>query len=238
MMDFSSLPQKAPAFDPQELLDAGCHFGHQAKRWHPRMQKWIYTEKDGVHIFDLIKTVEQLQLAYNYAYELGRSGKTLVVVGTKKQAREIVKEVCSREGVLYIVSRWLGGLLTNWEQVQKSLHRMLSIEKGLEEGTLSHYTKYERTLLEKEKNRLERFFGGLRALKTKPDALFVIDPSREKVTIEEATHTGVPIIAMVDSNTDPNPIDIVIPANDDSVKSIRLVVEAVLAGYAEGKRSK
>ncbi len=238
MLDLNSLPSKAPAFDPQELLDAGCHFGHQAKRWHPRMQKWIYAQKDGVHIFDLIKTVEQLKQAYDYAYDLGKSGKTLVVIGTKKQAREVVKELCLREGCLYIVSRWLGGLLTNWEQVQKSLHRMISIEKGLEEGTLSHYTKYERTLMEKEKNRLERFFGGLRALKNKPDALFIVDPSREKVVVQEATRTGVPIIAMVDSNTDPTQVDIVIPANDDSTLSIRLIVESVLSGYSEGKKNK
>jgi small subunit ribosomal protein S2 len=202
------------------------------------MAKWIYAEKDDVHIFDLIKTVEQLKLAYNIAYALGKQGKSLVVVGTKKQARDIVKELCTAAHMQYIASRWLGGLLTNWEQVQKSLARMLHIEKGLQEGAFTQFTKYERVLLEKEKGRLERFFGGLRELKAKPDMLFVIDPGRESVAISEASRTGVPIIGMVDTNTDPDKVDVVIPANDDSEKSIRLIAEAVIAGYTAGRNAK
>lgn len=238
MIDASALDNHSPDFDPQELLEAGCHFGHQARRWHPKMKAWLYGEKGGVHIFDLIKTVAQLKLAYNYAYELGKTGKVLVVVGTKKQARDIVKAACVKNNILYIGSRWLGGLLTNWEQVKKSLDRMLHIEKGLAEGAFVKYTKYERVLMEKEKNRLERFFGGLTTLKSKPDAIFVIDPSREKVAVDEATKTHVPIMAIVDSNTNPDLVDLVIPANDDSVKSIQLIVDAVVDGYIKGRAAK
>src|SRR6185369_10788881 len=139
------------------------------------------TEKDGVHIFDLAKTAKQLQIAYNFAFDLGKKGKTLIIVGTKKQAREVIKEVATPAGLMTITSRWLGGLLTNWEQVSKSLRRMLDIEKGLTEGKFDKYTKRERVLLDKERSRLERFFGGIRELKGKPDALFIIDPGREKV---------------------------------------------------------
>lgn len=238
MIDVKSLPQQAPEYDLRELLEAGCHFGHQARRWHPKMAKWIYTEKDGVHIFDLAKTAEQLRHAYNYAYDLGAKGKTLVVVGTKKQAREIIKEQAAPAGVMSITSRWLGGLLTNWEQVSKSLRRMIEIETGLKEGKFDMYTKRERVLLDKERQRQERFFGGIRELKGKPDALFIIDPSREKVTVLEASRNNIPMVALIDSNTNPEPIDLPIPANDDAVKSIEFIVKAVIAGYVAGKRAK
>jgi small subunit ribosomal protein S2 len=238
MSDFSSLPQQAPEFDLRELLEAGCHFGHQSRRWHPRMAKWIYTEKDGVHIFDLAKTASQLQLAYNFAYDLGKKGKNLVIVGTKKQARDVIKEVAGPAGLMTITSRWLGGLLTNWEQVSKSLRRMIEIEKGLAEGKFDHYTKRERVLMDKERQRLERFFGGIRELKGKPDALFVVDPGREKVAVLEAGKVGLPIMALIDSNTNPEPIDIPIPANDDAVRSITFITKAVVDGYTAGKNAK
>lgn len=238
MIDVTTLPQHAPDYDLRELLEAGCHFGHQAKRWHPKMAKWIYSEKDGVHIFDLAKTAEQLKLAYNYAFDLGAKGKTLIVVGTKKQARDIIKEVAVPAGVMSITSRWLGGLLTNWEQVGKSLRRMIEIETGLKDGKFDVYTKRERVLLDKERQRLERFFGGIRELKGKPDALFIIDPSREKVAVLEASRNNIPMIALIDSNTNPDLIDVPVPANDDAVKSIQYIVNAIVEGYAAGKKSK
>jgi len=238
MLDLSTLPNQAPEFDLRELLEAGAHFGHQARRWHPKMAKWIYTEKDGIHIFDLAKTAAQLQIAYNYAYQLGKEGKNLVVVGTKKQARDVIKEVVVPIGIMTITSRWLGGLLTNWDQVNKSLRRMLEIEKGLQEGKFDIYTKRERVLLDKERVRLDRFFGGVRELKGKPDALFIIDPSREKVAVLEARKVGVPIVALVDTNTNPEPIDVVIPANDDAVSSVAYVIKAVTDGYLAGKKSR
>ncbi len=238
MLDLSTLPNQAPEYDLRDLLEAGCHFGHQARRWHPKMAKWIYTEKDGVHIFDLAKTASQLQLAYNYAYQLGKNGKILVVVGTKKQARDVIKEVVTPTGIMTITSRWLGGLLTNWEQVNKSLRRMLEIEKGLQENKYDKYTKRERVLLDKERARLERFFGGIRELKGKPDALFIIDPSREKVAVLEAEKVHIPMMALIDSNTNPDPIDILVPANDDAVRSITFVTQAITDGYMAGKAAK
>jgi small subunit ribosomal protein S2 len=238
MLDLTNLPQVAPEYDLRDLLEAGCHFGHQSRRWHPKMAKWIYTEKDGVHIFDLAKTAAQLQIAYNYAYQLGKNGKNLIVVGTKKQARDVIKEIVVPTGMMTITSRWLGGLLTNWEQVNKSLRRMLDIEKGLQDGRFEKYTKRERVLLDKERARQERFFGGIRELKGKPDALFVIDPGREKVAVLEANKVGVPMIALIDSNTDPEMIDIPVPANDDAVRSITLITQAVVDGYQAGKMAK
>lgn len=238
MLDITSLPNVAPEYDLRDLLEAGCHFGHQARRWHPKMAKWIYTEKDGVHIFDLAKTAAQLQIAYNYAYQLGKNNKTLVIVGTKKQAREVIKEIAVPAGMMTITSRWLGGLLTNWDQVNKSLRRMVEIERGLAEGKFDKYTKRERVLLDKERVRLERFFGGIRELKGKPDALFIIDPGREKVVVLEAEKVGVPMMALVDSNTDPTKIDIAVPANDDAVRSITFITQAIVDGYTAGKAAR
>jgi small subunit ribosomal protein S2 len=238
MIDFASLPQQAPDYDLRELLEAGIHFGHQSRRWHPKMAKWIYTEKDGVHIFDLAKTAEQLKLAYNYAFDLGKKGKSLVIVATKKQARDVVREATANTGIMVITSRWLGGLLTNWEQVNKSLHRMIDIEKGLKEGKFDKYTKRERVLLDKERSRLERFFGGIRELKGQPDALFIVDPGREKVAVSESEKVHMPMMALVDSNTNPGPIDIIIPGNDDAVSSITYIVKTVVAGYMAGKAGK
>ena len=238
MIDIQSLPQEAPEFDLRELLEAGAHFGHQARKWHPKMAKWIYTEKDGVHIFDLEKTAKQLQIAYNFAFDLGKKNKTLVIVGTKKQAREVIKEATKDQHVMTITSRWLGGLLTNWDQVHKSLNRMLDIDKGLKENKFDAYTKFERGLLDKERGRLERFFGGISDLKGRPDAVFIIDPGREKVAVLEASKVGVPIIALIDSNSNPDMIDIAIPANDDAVRSVSYIVKAVVAGYEAGRNSK
>lgn len=233
-IDFSTLPEKAPEYDLQELLEAGCHFGHHTRKWHPAMAEFIHMEKDQIHIFDLAKTAEQLSLAYNYAYKLGQEGKSIVMIGTKRQARDIVKQVAMDAGMSYINARWLGGTITNWEQIQKSLKRMLKIEKGLKEGEFSQLTKFERLQLEKEAGRLARFFDGLRTLKSKPDALFVIDPVREKIAVTEANLNDIPVIGLVDSNSDPRTVSLPIPANDDAVGSITLIVEAVAAGYKAG----
>lgn len=238
MIDFSKLPDKAPEFDLRDLLEAGCHFGHQARKWHPKMAEYIHMEKDGIHIFDLAKTAEQLRKAYNYAYHLGSKKKTLVMIGTKRQAKELVKAAATDAGALYITSRWLGGMLTNWNQVNKSLKRMVKIENGLKSGEFDSYTKFERVQLEKEMNRLARFFDGIRSLKEAPDALFVVDPVRESIVIKEAQIKGVPTIALIDSNGDPREVDIAIPANDDAMGSIKLVVEAIAAGYKAGKAAK
>jgi len=235
---FSNLPEKSPEADLAELLEAGCHFGHQKVKWNPKMREWIYMEKDGIHIFDLVKTASQLKKAYDAAYMLGAEGKSLVFVGTKRQARDLIQTAATSCGASYILSRWLGGLLTNWTQVRKSLKKMIKIEEGLESGAYKGYTKYERVQLEKEMNKLKRFFQGIRALSQIPDCLFVIDTVREDIAVTEAQITGVPIIGICDSNSNPDGIDVVIPANDDARKSIELIVNFVAAGYQAGKLSK
>ncbi|PIR61654.1 MAG: 30S ribosomal protein S2 [Candidatus Pacebacteria bacterium CG10_big_fil_rev_8_21_14_0_10_44_11] len=234
-MNIDQLPDKAPEFDLAAMLEAGVHFGHQSAKWHPHMKEWIYMEKDGVHIFDLAKTAEQLKKAYNVAYELGKSGKTLVVVGTKRQVKDIILDAAQANKVPYIVSRWLGGLMTNWDQVKKSLKRMIEIEEGLKTDKYAKYTKYERLQLEKEKIRLERFFGGIKDLKSAPDALFVVDTQREANAIKEANTLGVFTIGLVDTNSNPDMVDLVIPGNDDGRKSLEFIINAVLKGYSDGK---
>ena len=227
-----------PEIDVKQLLEAGSHFGHQAKRWHPKMEPYIYAKRDGVHIFDLIITAEKLKVAAELVYDLGKSGKSVVFVGTKRQAKDIVREEAIQSGAMYIVNRWLGGFISNWEQVSKSNKEMISIRKGLEDGSYKNYTKKERLLLEKKIQRLERFFGGVSELKQKPDALFVIDAGREKTAIKEAVAHGIPVIGMVDSNDDPTPIDYVIPANDDAARSIKYVVHVIAEAYKAGKAAK
>ncbi len=238
MLDLTNLPKKAPEYDLADLLEAGCHFGHQKRKWHPKMKPFIYMEKDGVHIFDLAKTASQLQVAYDFAYQLGKEGKTMVFVGTKRQTREVVKDAATKAGILSISSRWLGGLLTNWDQVRLSINRMTFIEDGLKNDKFKGYTKYERGQIEKELGRLARFFEGIRALKTKPDCLFILDPVKEKNALAEAVKMGVPVIALADSNADPTEIDVAIPANDDAVRSVTFIVDQVAAGYMAGRDSK
>lgn len=238
MIDTSTLPQQAPEFDLRELLDAGLHFGHQKAKWHPKMNDWIYMEKDGVHIFDLEKTAQQLTIGYNLLYQMGSKGKTVIVVGTKRQAGKLVEETATANGLMYITSRWLGGLMTNFDQVKLSLKRMLEIEKGLADGSYKNYTKYEQVQLEKELNRLKRFFEGIRELKKQPDCLVVVDPKRERNAVREAQTLGIPVIALTDSNTDPTDIDVVIPGNDDALKSIKFVINTLAEGFVAGKHAK
>lgn len=221
--------------DVKELLEAGCHFGHQAKRWNPKMAEYIYAEKNGVHIFDLIKTGKLLEEAMEFVRELGASGKTVVFVGTKRQAQDIVKAAAQEIQAPFVTVRWLGGTITNWEQVNRSITKLLSLKKDRDEGNLSKYTKKERVLFDKEIARLERFFGGISALKKIPDALFVVDVGKEKGAVLEAINKHLPVIAVVDSNNDPSLATHPIPANDDAVKSIQLIVSMIARAYQEGK---
>ncbi len=234
MINTQDLPQVAPDYDLRELLEAGCHFGHSASDWHPNMAEWIYMQQDGIHIFDLEKTAQQLQHAYNYFYQLGKSGQSIIFVGTKRQAKEVVEEQAAAAGIHWITSRWMGGLLTNWEQVRLSIKKMLDIETGLAEGKFDMYTKFEQLQLEKDANRLARFFKGLRSLKKIPDALFIIDPRKELNAVKEALLMGVPVIGLVDTNSNPDDIDLVIPANDDGRGSIELIVTQLTQAYQRG----
>ena len=173
---------KNQEFDLQAMLELGCHLGHKASKWHPKMADYIYGEKDGIHLFDLPKVAQLLEEACAYVYNLAKEGKTLLLVGTKKQARDTVKEVAIDAACFYINARWMGGMLTNWPQVSKSIKRMEEIREGLATDKYKGYTKYERVQLEKEQIKLERFFGGLKGLKNKPDCIFVVDPKKERIT--------------------------------------------------------
>jgi small subunit ribosomal protein S2 len=226
---------KNPEFDLQEMLELGCHFGHKASKWHPKMAEYIYGEKDGIHLFDLPKVAGLLEEAYTYVYNLAKEGKTIVLVGTKKQAREVIKEAAVDASCFYINARWMGGMLTNWTQVSKSIKRMEEIREGLATDRYKGYTKYERVQLEKEQIKLERFFGGLKGLKSKPDCIFVVDPKKERIVVAEANNVDVPVIALIDSDSDPRPVQFVLPGNDDAVKSIKFFVDQITAAYKAGR---
>lgn len=221
----------------QELFDAGAHLGHKAEKWHPRMKQWIYGEQDGIHLFDLEKTLSQLEVAKKRIQQLKSEGKSVVVVATKKQVSEIVMNLAIQAGVMYVVNRWPGGLITNWDQVYKSIKKMNEIEIGLSGDKYQDCTKYERLLLEKQLNRLKRLFGGLKELKNKPDALLVIDGCKERNAVAEAIKEKVEIIGLIDSNTDPTGINLPIPANDDALSSVRLIVTEVLSVTADDKKT-
>jgi len=234
MTDITSLPDKAPDFDLQELFGAGMHYGHHKSKWHPRMSQFIHSEKDGVHLIDLVKTAGQLRLAYNLLFKLGTEKKPVIIVATKRQAREFAKSFGEEAGMLYITSRWLGGLMTNWAQVKKSISEMVETEKKLAEGTLKGRTKYELGKIEKDVIRAKRFFDGIRSLTDLPGCVIVVDSNREKNAVAEAGKMGVPVIGLVDTNSNPDRIDIAVPGNDDAGKSIELFLKIVSDAYKAG----
>lgn len=221
--------------DLEALLEAGCHFGHQARRWNPKMASYIFAERDGVHIFDLAKTAEALSKASVMLYEAARDGKAVVFVGTKRQAQPIVKEEVAAAGAMYITTRWPGGLLTNWDQVGKSVRKLTTMKKEKAEGKYEMYTKKENVLLDREANKLERFFGGIVALTKIPDILVIADVNKEIVAVKEAKAKGVFVIAICDSNVDPDYVDLPIPANDDAVGSLKLIIAQLAKAFKEGK---
>lgn len=244
----------ADQIDLEALLSAGVHFGHQTHRWNAHMKPYLYGSQEGVHIFDLVKTADHLAKAQQFAYELGKANKTLVVVGTKRQAQELVENAVKDTGVMFITTRWMGGFLTNWEQISLSIQKMLRLQAKLEKpeekpveqppenqrlgparkrGLVQ--TKFERVQEKKELDRLARFFRGVKTLKSTPDALFIIDVVHEKVAISEAKTIGLPVIAITDSNADPRGISHPIPGNDDAVSSLELLVKAVVDAYAAGR---
>ena len=222
------------SIDLKELLEAGCHFGHQARRWNPKMAPYIYTTRDGVSIFDLAITAERLADAMEYVKDLVKEGKVIVFVGTKRQAQDIVREEATKVGAPFIAVRWLGGTLTNWEEISKRIRRFLDMKDKREKGEYKSYTKKEQVLIDKEISKLERFLGGIAHLTKTPDALFVVDTHKESVVMHEAFVRGVPVVGMVDSNADPDNIFKVIPANDDAIRSVKLIVAKIAEAYADG----
>lgn len=220
----------------KQLLEAGVHFGHQTRRWNPKMKKYIFTERNGIYIIDLQKTVKKVEEAYNWVKELAANGGTVLFVGTKKQAQDSVKEEAERSGMYYVNQRWLGGTLTNFETIQKRITRLKDIERMAEDGTFEVLPKKEVVGLRKEQDRLEKFLGGIKDMKQLPDALFIIDPRKERIAVAEAHKLNIPIVGIVDTNCDPDEIDVVIPANDDAIRAVKLLTGKMADAILEAKQ--
>ncbi len=220
----------------KQLLEAGVHFGHQTRRWNPKMKKYIFTERNGIYIIDLQKTVKKVEEAYNWVKDLAGNGGTILFVGTKKQAQDSVKEEAIRSGMYYVNHRWLGGTLTNFETIQKRIGRLKDIERMAEDGTFDVLPKKEVVQLKKEQERLEKFLGGIKDMKQLPDALFIIDPRKERIAVAEAKKLNIPIVGIVDTNCDPDEIDVVIPANDDAIRAVKLLTGKMADAILEAKQ--
>ncbi len=211
----------------QQLLEAGCHFGHQTRRWNPLMKKYIYGDRDGVHIFDLAQTKAGLDAALAFLQQAKKDNKVILFVGTKRQAQEVVKKVATDTNMPYLVQRWPGGILTNFDQLQKSVRRMVDLKDKREKGELKKYTKREQLLIDRDILQLEKTFGGVKDMTKVPDVVFVVDTHREDVAVREARRMNIPVVGMVDTNGNPSLVDYVIPTNDDAIKAVELILDAV-----------
>lgn len=220
----------------KELIQTGAHFGHQTRRWNPKMNEYIYGDKDGVHIFDLTKTKENLEEALVALKKASHEEKSILLLGTKKQAKEQVRETALEAGCFYVNERWLGGTLTNFEQIRSSIQKLADLKKGRETGEFSDRTKKERLLIDKEIQRLERFFGGISEMKAIPEVIFIIDTKREKTAVQEANEKGLTVIGIVDTNSDPANLDYPIPMNDDATRALEYVLKLVKQAIIEGKK--
>ena len=218
------------------LLEAGVHFGHQTRRWNPKMAPYIYTERNGIYIVDLQKTVRKLEEAYNFVRQLSENGQTLLFVGTKKQAQEAIREEATRCGQYYVNARWLGGMMTNFKTMRTRVDRLNQLKTMQEDGTFDMLPKKEVMKLLGEMEKLEKYLGGVKEMKKLPGALFVVDPRKEHNAIAEARKLHIPIVAIVDTNCDPDEIDYVIPANDDAIRAIRLIASTMANAVQEGRQ--
>ena len=220
----------------KQLLEAGVHFGHQTRRWNPKMATYIYTERNGIYIVDLQKTVKKLEDAYNFVKDVAASGKSVLFVGTKKQAQEAIKEEATRCSMFYVNSRWLGGMLTNFKTMRGRVDRMNQLKKMEEDGTFDMLPKKEVIKLMHEQEKLQKYLGGVKEMKQLPGAVFVVDPRKEHNAIAEARKLKIPVVAIVDTNCDPDEIDYVIPGNDDAIRAIRLISGVMANAVTEGKQ--
>ena len=220
----------------KQLLEAGVHFGHQTRRWNPKMAPYIYMERNGIHIIDLQKTVKKLEDAYNFVRDLSANGGTLLFVGTKKQAQEAVKEEAERVGMYFVNARWLGGMLTNFRTMRTRIDRLAQLRKMQEDGTFDILPKKEVIKLTGEIAKLEKYLGGVKEMKRLPSALFIVDPRKERNAIAEARKLHIPIVAIVDTNCDPDEVDYVIPGNDDAIRAIKLISQAMANAVVEGRQ--
>ncbi len=220
----------------KQLLEAGVHFGHQTRRWNPKMAEYIFTERNGIYIIDLQKTVKKLDEAYMFVRELSANGENVLFVGTKKQAGDSIKEEAERAGAYYVNARWLGGMLTNFKTIRRRIDRLAQLRKMEEDGTFDRLPKKEVVKLELEIEKLEKFLGGIKEMNKLPGALFIVDPRKERIAVAEAHKLGIPIVAIVDTNCDPDEIDYVIPGNDDAIRAVRLIASAMADAIIEGRQ--
>jgi small subunit ribosomal protein S2 len=224
-----------PVVTMKQLLEAGVHFGHRTQRWNPKMKPYIYGARKGIYIIDLQKTVKLLDEAYDFVRDVASKGGTILFVGTKKQAQQVVKNEAERCGGFYVNNRWLGGLLTNFSTIQTRIQKLIELEEMEANGELDKLPKKEQSKLRKKLEKLRKNLGGVKNMKSLPDVIFIVDPRKEKIAVEEANHLKIPIVAMVDTNCDPDPIDYVIPSNDDAIRAIALIAGKIADAYLEGR---
>ena len=218
----------------KQLLEAGVHFGHQTRRWNPKMAPYIYTERNGIYIIDLQKTVKKLEEAYNFVRELAENGETILFVGTKKQAQDSIREEATRAGAHYVNARWLGGMLTNFRTIRGRIARLNQLKTMETDGTFDLLPKKEVAKLTHEIEKLEKFLGGIKEMKSLPGALFIVDPRKEKIAVSEAKKLGIPVVAIVDTNCDPDDVNYVIPGNDDAIRAVKLIASCMADAIIEG----
>ena len=219
----------------KQLLEAGVHVGHQTRRWNPKMAEYIFTERNGIYIIDLQKTVKKVEEAYSFVRDVAENGNILFV-GTKKQAQEAICDEAKRVGMFYVNNRWLGGMLTNFKTIRRSIDRLYQLEKMENDGTFDLLPKKEVLKLRKEMEKLEKNFGGIKEMKDMPAAMFVVDPRKERIAIAEAKRLGIPVVAIVDTNCDPEEVDYVIPGNDDAIRAVKLIVECIANAVLEARQ--
>lgn len=224
------------AVSMKQLLEAGVHFGHQTRRWNPKMKEYIFTERNGIYIIDLQKTVKKVDEAYSFIREVAANGQDVLFVGTKKQAQDAIKEEAQRVNMFYVNNRWLGGMLTNFKTIRKRIDRLTQLHKMEEDGTFDLLPKKEVSKLKGEMDKLEKFLGGIKELKRLPGAMFVVDPRKEKIAIAEAKRLNIPVVAIVDTNCDPDEVDYVIPGNDDAIRAVKLIAGAMADAVLEGRQ--
>ena len=220
----------------KQLLEAGVHFGHQTRRWNPKMGKYIFTERNGIYIIDLQKTVKKVEEAYKFVKEVAETGKPILFVGTKKQAQEAIKEEAERCGMFYVNERWLGGMLTNYKTIKTRINKLRELERMEEDGTFDVLPKKEVIKLRAEKEKLEKNLGGIKEMPELPGAMFVVDPRKENIAIQEAARLGIPVVGIVDTNCDPEELDFPIPGNDDAIRAVKLITGAMATAVIEGRQ--
>ncbi len=225
-----------PVISIKQFLEAGVHFGHLTRRWNPKMSEYIYTERNGIYIIDLQKTVVKFDEAYSFVRDLSAAGKTLLFVGTKKQASDAIKEEAERCGMYYVNVRWPGGMMTNFKTIKRSIDRLNSLTRMSEDGTFEALPKKEAANLQKEMSDLEKNYGGIKTMNTLPGAIFIVDPKKEANAVKEAKKLGIPVIAIVDTNCDPDDADYIIPGNDDAIRAIKLISASLADAIIEGRQ--